>query len=210
MDNRNTFFNKTPSTETLKESVDVTTTASEVVTTTREILVEPLLTPPITAVAVAPVAPIKTPSILSIILSKVKGNGTILQLILLGAVFFMGNQFGSGCQRQKEIRQQIKMIEREHLATLKLVDSLQRASAEQEAKTLQQVTDFYATLQQLDLKSEVVKTQLTKAKAAIDVRKSEAVKLATEHNDVLKDRISQGAKRSSYFDLITEDSLAIK
>ncbi len=210
MDNRNTFFNKTPSKETLKESVDVTTTASEVVTTTREILVEPSLTPPITAAVVAPVEPIKTPSILSIILSKVKSNGTILQLILLGAVFFMGNQFGSGCQRQKEIRQQIKMIEREHLATLKLVDSLQRASAEQEAKTLQQVTDFYATLQQLDLKSEVVKTQLTKAKAAIDGRKSEAVKLATEHNDVLKDRISQGAKRSSYFDLITEDSLAIK
>jgi hypothetical protein len=187
MNNRNTFFNK-------PQPIERQTELEETSPPPMEQAVEP---PPPTRVA----EPIQEPSLLARIFSKVSGNATILQLFLLGAVFFMGNQLGNGCQKQKEVRQQIKMIEREHLATLKLVDSLQRASAEQEAKALKQVNDFYATLQQLDLKSEVVKTQLVKAKANVEIRQKEAIKTTIEHNETMKARINDGAKRSSYFDL---------
>jgi hypothetical protein len=192
MDNRHTFFNKPQPIAREPEPEAMQTVATEQTA-------EPPLPTRVSE-------PIKEPSLLSRIFSKVSGNATILQLFLLGAVFFLGNQFGSGCQKQKEVRQQIKMIEREHLATLKLVDSLQRASAEQEAKALKQVNDFYATLQQLDLKSEVVKTQLVKAKANIEIRQKEAIKTTIDHNETMKARINEGAKRSGYFDLDDDNS----
>jgi hypothetical protein len=231
MDNRYTFFNKprpvqrvraaTEVVEPLPEVVDDTTEliaeATETVVESREFVSESVVrtvetesSTPISVPTAKVAEPIKPPSVLSNILSKVTGNANILQLLLLGAVFFMGNQFGTGCQKQQQIRQQIKAIEREHLATLKLMDSLQIASAKREAETLKQVNDFYTVLQGLDLKSEIVKTKLKEAQTKIAVKREEAVAIAVKHNDVIQERIKEGPKRSSYFDMITEDSLANK
>jgi hypothetical protein len=195
MDNRYTFFNKRQSTETLTESVESVAEPSQKVV---EVL-PPSPPPPISE-------PIRKPPVLSNLLSRIIGNPNILQLVLLGIVFFMGQQFGGGCQKQKQIRQQIKAIEAQHQKTLRLVDSLQIASSRQETAALQQINEFYATLQQLDLKSAVVKEQLQKAKTTVENRKKVIVSTIDDNNKKVDAQIKASENRSNYFGMPEEDN----
>lgn len=196
MDNRYTFFNKRQSTETITESVESVTEPSEKVVQPSPQLPPPPISEPIG----------KTP-VLSNILSRIIGNPNILQLVLLGIVFFMGQQFGGGCQKQKDIRQQIKTIEAQHQKTLRLVDSLQIASAQQETAALQQINEFYATLQQLDLKSAVVKEQLQKAKVTVENRKKVILSTIEDNNNKIEAQIKASENRSNYFGMPEDDFL---
>jgi hypothetical protein len=197
MDNRNTFFNKNKPIAPQIESAEIEREPMEKA-------IDPMLPPP--PIAAPVVATHTQPNWLS----RIIGNAPILQLVLLGVVFFMGNQFGNGCQKQKQIRQQIKAIELAHRQTLNLMDSLQKASALREAQTLKQVTDFYTVLQGLNLQSAVAKEGLAKAQTKVAVARQEAIKVTTENNAAMKKQMEEGAKRESYFDLINNDSLMLK
>jgi hypothetical protein len=197
MDNRNTFFNRNKPIAPQIESAEIEREPMEKA-------IDPMSPPP--PIAAPVVATHTQPNWLS----RFIGNAHILQLVLLGVVFFMGNQFGNGCQKQKQIRQQIKAIELAHRQTLNLMDSLQKASALREAQTLKQVTDFYTVLQGLNLQSAVAKEGLAKAQTKVAVARQEAIKVTTENNAAMKKQMEEGAKRESYFDLINNDSTMLQ
>ncbi len=220
MDNRNTFFNKPqppqPQTTATEVAIAPESEALPSVKIERSFAAAETVEMPQTATVNVPTSPtvnVQTAPPLSAssfslknMLSQLVAHPNILPLLVVAVVFFMGNQFGLGCQKQREIRQQIREIEGEHKKTLELMKDLQKKSADQEAAVLKQVNDFYATLQQLDLKSEVVKTALQKAKIVIDNGKKQAIEATIQHNTEVEARINTIDERLKYFDMKDRDS----
>ncbi len=217
MDNRNTFFNKPqpPLAQivTKEETRDVSAVVTHDVSIEKAFMAvenETAVVPPPPVVPVPRVEPIAPSFSLKNMLSGLIAHPNILPLLVVALVFFMGNQFGLGCQKQKEIQQRINLVENEHKKTLELMKELQIKSADDEAKVLKQVNDFYATLQQLDLKSEVAKTQLKKAQVVIEQGKKAVVDAVIEHNNAVEARINTIDERLKYFDMKDRDSTTNK
>jgi hypothetical protein len=201
MDNRNYFFIKPSSTETFKESVDSITTASEVVTTTAS---EVKMTTMERSVDGVPSTPIAAPVVATPAqpnwLSRIIGNATILQLVLLGVVFFMGNQLGSGCQKQKQIRQQINALEKMHVATLKRADSLYAAALQHDLSASEKVGTLYGQIEKLNIKDNTLKVEIAKTKQDI---KTQSEGISTKIQNFKTERINteqQGLNAFGYVD----------
>jgi hypothetical protein len=167
MDNRNTFFNK-PKPQlgqivTREETRDVSEVVTHDVTIEKAFVAvenerEVVPPPPVSSVPRAePIAPAFS---FGKMLSGLMGNATILQLVLLGAVFFMGNQFGSGCQKQKQIRQQINALEKMHTATLHKADSLYEAALRHDSAATQKIGTLYGQLEKLNVKDNALKVEI--------------------------------------------------
>lgn len=99
---------------------------------------------------------------------------------LVVGTFLLGNQLGGELARRREIKEEIRDIQRQHKEMLAQMDSVHKAALRQDAQALEQVQAIYGLLNQLDIKEVQVRSNLVAAKKRIEDGQKETQRLQTE------------------------------
>ena len=99
---------------------------------------------------------------------------------LVVGTFLLGNQLGGELARRREIKEEIRDIQRQHKEMLAQMDSVHKAALRQDAQALEQVQAIYSLLNQLDIKEVQVRSNLNAAKKRIEEGQKETQRLQTE------------------------------
>jgi hypothetical protein len=99
---------------------------------------------------------------------------------LVVGTFLLGNQLGGELARRREIKEEIRDIQRQHKEMLAQMDSVHKAALRQDAQALEQVQAIYSLLNQLDIKEVQVRSNLAVAKKRIEDGQKETQRLQTE------------------------------
>jgi cell division protein FtsL len=108
-------------------------------------------------------------------------NSPSVGLIALAVgTFLLGSQLGGEMARRREIKEEIRDIQRQHKETLARMDSVYKSALQRDAQALEQVNALYTLLNDLQIKEVQVRGNIAVVKKKIDENKQATQQLQNE------------------------------
>jgi hypothetical protein len=114
----------------------------------------------------------------------------VAMIALTVGTFLLGNQLGGELSRRREVREDIREIQREHKATLARMDSIHKVSLQQDAEALAQVQAIYNLLGELQIKEVQIRGNINQAKKKIEE--------GQQKTQALQAQVKEAAKNSAF------------
>jgi cell division protein FtsL len=117
-------------------------------------------------------------------------NPNVGMIALVVGTFLLGNQLGGEWARRREVREDIRDIQRQHKETLARMDSIHKAALQQDAEALAQVQAIYNLLGELQIKEVQVRGNINQAKKKIEE--------GQQKTQALQNQVKEAAKNSAF------------
>jgi peptidoglycan hydrolase CwlO-like protein len=117
-------------------------------------------------------------------------NPNVGMIALVVGTFLLGNQLGGEWARRREVREDIRDIQRQHKETLARMDSIYKAALQQDAEALAQVQAIYNLLGELQIKEVQVRGNIQQTKKKIEE--------GQQKTQALQNQVKEAAKNSAF------------